>query len=373
VDLRLFVTGMHLVREFGLTIRDIEADGFPIAARVEGLLASDTPEGIAKAMGLVTLGFAQVYARTRPDILLVLGDRFEMHAAAVAAVPFAIPLGHIAGGESSEGVIDEALRHAITKMSHLHFVANVRYARRLIQMGEEPWRITVSGSPALDNLRELERLSKEDLETRFGLDLSEPPLLVTYHPATLEYECTAWQVTQLLQALESVGRPVIFSAPNADTGGRTVRAFMEAYVATHSKTRLVVNLGTQAYFSLLPHCACLVGNSSSGIIEAASFRLPVVNVGERQRGRLHGKNVIDCGATTEYILRAVREALEPKFRARLRDLENPYGDGHAAERIVDRVVSVSLTRELLAKHFHEWPEAARIAVDAAGESTRLDG
>lgn len=351
--LQLFVTGMHLAPEFGFTVRDIEADGFPIAERIEMLVASDTPEAIAKSMGLGTIGFAQAFARTRPDILVLLGDRFEMHAAAVAALPFTIPLAHIGGGESTEGLIDEPIRHSITKMSHLHFTTTEYYARRIIQMGEEPWRVTISGAPSLDNLHDLDWLSRSDLEARFGLDLDVSPLVVTYHPVTLEYEATEWQVTELLAALDKVGAPVIFTYPNADTWSRIIRRLIDVYVASHPNARVVVNLGTSAYFSLLRHCAAMVGNSSSGIIEAASFRLPVVNVGNRQQGRVRGPNVVDVGYEREAVLAGIRNVLDPGFRASLTDLVNLYGDGHAAERIVAVFKQVSLDMGLRHKRFHE--------------------
>lgn len=353
LELQLFVTGMHLAPEFGLTVRDIEADGFPIAERVEMLLASDTPEAIAKSMGLGTIGFAQAFARTRPDILVLLGDRFEMHAAAVASLSSAIPLAHIGGGDSTEGAFDESLRHSITKMSHLHFASRKHYAERIIQMGEEPWRVTISGAPSLDNLRDLAWLSRSELEARFGLDLEAPPLLVTYHPVTLEYEATESQVTELLAALDKVGGPVVFTYPNADTWGRIICRLIEGYVISHANARVVVNLGPRAYFSLLNHCVAMVGNSSSGIIEAASFRLPVVNIGNRQRGRLHGPNVVDVGYDRDAIVGGIRKALEPRFRALLADLVNSYGDGHASERIVAVLKQVSLEKILTLKRFHE--------------------
>ncbi len=211
LKLHLIVSGMHLSPEFGLTARAIEADGFEINDCVEMLLSSDTPEGISKSMGLGLIGFAQSYACFRPDILLVLGDRFEMHAAALAALPFKIPVAHIHGGEITEGAIDDALRHSITKLSHLHFVSTEEYARRVIQMGEEPWRVIVSGAPSLDNLFNLALLERQELQARFGLFLERDPLLVTYHPVTLEYEQTEWQVNELLAALQAFDLPVVFT------------------------------------------------------------------------------------------------------------------------------------------------------------------
>jgi UDP-hydrolysing UDP-N-acetyl-D-glucosamine 2-epimerase len=353
LELCLMVSGMHLAREFGYTVQEIERDGFEVAERVEMLLASDSPEGIAKSMGLGTVGFSQVFARTRPDILLLLGDRFEMHAAAVAALPFKIALAHIHGGESTEGLIDEPIRHSLTKMSHLHFASTQRYASRIVQMGEEPWRVTVSGAPSLDNLRYIDLLSKEEIQSRYGLDLSEPPLLVTYHPVTLEYERTEWQISELLAALEAVGRPAVFTYPNADTYGRTIIQAIDAYAERHPGTKAVKNLGTQGYFSLMNVCAAMVGNSSSGILEAASFKLPVVNIGNRQRGRVHGSNVIDVGYGREEVLAGTQKALSSEFRAGLAHLTNLYGDGHAAERIVEVLRTVQIDDRLLIKRFYE--------------------
>jgi UDP-N-acetylglucosamine 2-epimerase (non-hydrolysing)/GDP/UDP-N,N'-diacetylbacillosamine 2-epimerase (hydrolysing) len=349
----LFVAGMHLSPDYGLTVRDIERDGFDIRERVEMLLASTSPEAVAKAMGLGTIGFAQAFARSRPDLLLVLGDRFEMHAAALAALPFTIPVAHIHGGEITEGAIDDALRHSMTKMSHLHFVAAEAYARRLRQMGEEPWRITVSGAPGLDNLRDTPLQSRAELAREFGLDLPGPFLLVTYHPVTLEYQDTAAQVTELLAALDAVDLPVVFTAPNADTHGRVIAGMLHDYAAARPRAYLVDSLGTQGYFSLMSHAAAMAGNSSSGIIEAASFALPVVNVGTRQRGRLRAANVIATGYGRDEIRAALERALSPAFRAGLAGLANPYGDGHASERIVARLKEVALDRALLHKQFCE--------------------
>ena len=347
--LHLIVAGMHLSPEFGLTVRAIEQDGFQIQERIEMLLSSDAPEGIAKSMGLGTIGFAQAYARFCPDILLVLGDRFEMHAAVVASLPFTIPVAHVHGGESTEGAIDEVLRHSITKMSHLHFVSTEYYAQRVIRMGEEPWRVVVSGAPALDNLHTIRLLSREELETQYGLDLKAPFLLVTYHPVTLEYEQTEMQMLELLAALEEVRTGVIFTYPNADTRSRAIIQMIHEFAAQQKSAQVVTNLGTQEYFSMMKHAAAMVGNSSSGIIEAASFKLPVVDIGTRQRGRLREKNVIDAECSRGEILSGIKKAISPQFRASLEDLVNPYGDGQASERIVDRLKQVNLNGDFLRK------------------------
>lgn len=354
-DLRLYlmVTGMHLSHEFGLTVEIIKGDGFEISEQVPMLLSSDTPEGIAKSMGLGTIGFAQCFARFRPDLLLLLGDRFEMHAAAVAALPFNIPLAHLHGGESTEGAIDEAMRHSITKMSHLHFPSTQIYAQRIVQMGEEPWRVTLTGAPSLDNLAQLPLLEPCELERVCGIDPGAPTLLVTYHPVTLEQEDTERQVEELLAALDESDLNVVFTYPNADTGGRRIIELVQRYVDSHNRCRFVANLGPQAYYSLMATAAAMVGNSSSGIIEAASFNLPVVNIGTRQQGRIHDRNVIDVGYERGEILAAIRQASSPLFRASLDGLVNPYGDGHAAHRVVARLKEVELGHELLLKRFYD--------------------
>lgn len=372
LELQLLVSGMHLSPEFGSTVQEIEADGFPIAERIEMLLSSDRPEGIARAMGLGAIGFAQAYARSRPDLLLFLGDRFEVHAAAAAALPFGIPLAHIHGGEVTEGAIDEAFRHSLTKMAHLHFASTELYARRILQLGEEPWRVTVSGAPGLDNLRGMQPLERPALEALLGLELAEPPLLVTFHPVTTEVQRTGEHVDALLAALARAGRKVVFTHPCADAGGRLIIQKIQAFVAAHpGQAALTANLGTRSYFGLMALAAAMVGNSSSGIIEAASFELPVVNIGTRQRGRVRGANVIDVDGGVEAIAAAIDRAISPAFRAGLRGMVNPYGDGRAAERIVERLQRVPLDERLLVKKFVDLPRAGGAA--AAGAAAQGEG
>jgi len=352
LDLYLMVTGMHLSPAFGHTVDMIEADGFEVHEQVDSLLASGTPEGIAKSIGMGVIGFAQSFARFLPDILVVLGDRFEMLAAATASLTFKLPVAHLHGGESTEGLIDEPIRHSLTKMSHLHFAATEFYGRRIIQMGEEPWRVTVSGAPGLDNLNEITLLDLDQLHERTGVDFSKPTLLVTYHPVTLEYEKTDEQIDAVLAALARSEMPLVFTYPNADTYGQRIIHKIEAFVAQNTHAKVLGNLGTEAYFSVMHHAAAMVGNSSSGIIEAASFKLPVVNIGIRQRGRIHAHNVIDVECTTEAIYAAITRATSNTFREDLRNLINPYGQGNASEIIVDRLKDVSLDTELLLKRFH---------------------
>lgn len=349
--LHLIVAGAHLVPNFGLTVNAIQADGFEIGERVEMLLASDSPEGIAKSIGIGVIGFAQAFARFRPDILLVLGDRFEMHAAALAALPFNIPVAHIHGGEVTQGAIDDALRHSLTKLSQLHFVSTPEYARRVAQLGEESWRIVVAGAPSLDNLRAMVLPTREQLEAQFNFRLQPAPLLVTFHPVTLEFEQTEWQIAELMAALDELRLPVIFTMPNADTRNGVIRKHIAQYVPTHSSSWNVENFGTHNYFGVMQFAAAMLGNSSSGIIEAPSFRLPVVNIGTRQAGRLHAANVLDVGYARDEILAGIHRAIAPVFREQLRNLANPYGDGHAAERIIAGLKAVALDDHLTCKSF----------------------
>jgi UDP-N-acetylglucosamine 2-epimerase (non-hydrolysing)/GDP/UDP-N,N'-diacetylbacillosamine 2-epimerase (hydrolysing) len=353
--LHLIVTGTHLAPEFGLTVQAIEADGFEVSERVEMLLSSDTPEGIAKSMGLGTIGFAQLFARFCPDILVVLGDRFEMFAAALSALPFKLPVAHIHGGELTQGAIDDALRHSLTKLSHLHFVSTHEYARRVVQLGEEPSRVIVSGAPGLDNLHTVQVLEPSEVAARYGVSLEPPPLLVTFHPVALEYEQTAWQIGELLAALEACALPVIFTLPNADTSGRSISRMIERFVEATRQAYMVPNLGTQGYFSMMTHAAAMVGNSSSGLVEAPSFKLPVVNIGTRQQGRIRAANVIDVGYTQQEIVGGIRKATDPAFRASLTHLVNPYGSGQAAAAIVARLKDVILDDRLLMKRFYDVP------------------
>jgi UDP-hydrolysing UDP-N-acetyl-D-glucosamine 2-epimerase len=283
--------------------------------------------------------------------VVVLGDRFEMLAAAVAALPFALPVAHIHGGEASEGVIDNQIRHAITKLAHLHFASADAHARRIAQMAEEVWRIHAVGAPGLDRLRTLEFLSRQALATALGLPPSGPWLVVTFHPVTLEYRDTPTHVEELLAALDKVDGTLVLTYPNADTAGKIISERLEAFVTGCPRARLVKNLGDQVYLSLLRHADAMVGNSSSGLIEAPSFGLPVVNVGSRQGGRLRGPNVIDVGYGRDEILRGIEAALHPGFRAGLRGLPNPYGDGHSAPRIVRILREVPLDARLIQKRF----------------------
>ena len=357
--LHLIAASSHLVQNHGSTLSEIERDGFRPDDQVDMLLASDRPVSIATSMGLGTIGFSQILQRVTPDILLVLGDRFEMHAAALAATPFRIPIAHIHGGEVTEGAIDDAYRHAITKYSHLHFVSNARHARRVIQLGEAPWRVTVSGAPALDNLAQLKLLDRAELSALVEMSLVESPLLVTMHPVTLQSDEVSRQIEQLLCALSHFDTPIIVTRPNADTNHSEMLEKIEQFAAARSNVRLVKNLGTRAYFSLMKIASAMVGNSSSGIIEAASFQLPVVNIGIRQQGRPQSGNVIDTECQADMIRNAVGRAISAGFRRQMQQVTNIYGDGNAAARIVEVLRNSPLDDQLLIKKFHDLPDADR--------------
>jgi UDP-hydrolysing UDP-N-acetyl-D-glucosamine 2-epimerase len=343
---------MHLSPEYGSTIREVEASGFAIAERIEMCLSSRTPVGAATSLGVGVAGFAQALQRSRPDLLLVLGDRYEMFAAVSAAALLTIPLAHLHGGESTEGAVDETFRHAITKMSHLHFVSHPHYAARVIQMGEDPWRVTVSGAPALDAIRAMRLLSPRELRRSLRVGWKRRPLLATFHPATGEPGQAEDQFHRLCKAVLRVPGPVVWTYPNADAeGGRIIQLLEEFGAANPARVRVVKNLGPRAYYSLMRHSWAMVGNSSSGIIEAAGFELPVVNVGRRQQGRLHGINVVNVGNGTAEILRGLRRVSSPDFTRSLRGMKNPYGDGRAADRIVRVLERVELAPGLLRKRF----------------------
>ena len=348
----IFATGMHLAEAFGSTVQLIEEAGFRVAARIESLSTEGTPEAVGRSIGRGVIGFAELFARLRPDGLLVFGDRFDMIPAALAALPYRIPVAHIAGGELTEGAIDDALRHALTKLSHLHFVATESYAQRVRQMGEEAWRVNVTGSLAVDAMRQATCWNAQETAQRFQFDASRPMALVTYHPVTLEADRTERQVDELLAVLEASGLQCVFTAPNADTSWPEVVRAIERFCDGWSGRQFVANAGTIGYFSLMRAAAVMVGNSSSGLVEAPSFALPVVNVGTRQSGRVRAANVIDCGTDREGIMAALARALEPGFRRSLRGLENPYGDGRAAQRILARLAETDFgAPDLLRKRF----------------------
>ncbi len=353
IELQLIVSGMHLNPEAGCTVKEIEQAGYPIAARIDMALASDQPAALAKMMGLGTIGFAQAYDSLHPDIIVLLGDRFEMHAAAVAALPFPIALAHIHGGEISEGAIDDSMRHSLTKLSHFHFASTERSAARILRMGEESWRVTVSGAPSLDNILKIPALSAEDFRRKFDLPFGKDFALVTFHSTTREVDAARHQVEEVLAALESGGHPILFTLANSDPGGLIINQAIRQFVKKTPSAFLVENLGRVGYFSAMRLAMVMVGNSSSGIIEAASFDLPVVNIGNRQKGRERSANVLDCNCDRVSIRKAIEQAVSCEFRSAFQGLKNPYGNGSAARNIVDRLATIPLGANVLTKKFSD--------------------
>ena len=348
VDLRVIALGSHLSPEFGSTIGEIEKDGFTIDARVECLLSSDTDIGMAKTIGLATLSLADSLGQMRPDLLLLIADRYEMLAPASVALALRIPVAHIEGGEISEGAIDDAVRNALTKMSHVHFTSTWKARERVIAMGEEEWRVHRAGAPSIDHLRRQALHSREELEARLNIDLHRSSVVVAYHPVTILRDTTQ-EADALFGALAGMNQQILFCYPNADAGSRALIERTRTFLAAHPHAHIFINLDALTYWSLLRNVGLMLGNSSSGIMETPSFALPTVNVGLRQKGRERARNILDADATVESILEKVAIAESGAFRQSLEGMTNPYGDGHAAEKIVSVLTSVPLGQELLVK------------------------
>ncbi len=348
VDLKLIVLASHLSPEFGNTVREIEADGFPIAARLESLLSSDTDVGMAKSIGVGVLSLADTLGAMRPDLLLLIADRYEMLAPAAVALALRIPIAHIEGGEFSEGAIDDAVRNALTKMSHIHFTSTENARRRVISLGEEPWRVHRAGAPSLDHVRRSKLLDRPQLEERLGVDLSVPSILVAYHPVTLLRDTVA-EADALFDALASLPQQLFFCFPNADAGSRSLIERVELFLRRRGNGRLFVNLPAVQYWSLLRQVRLMIGNSSSGIMETGSFALPTINVGLRQKGRERPPNVLDALPTASSIVAQVKRAQGAEFLQSIAGMTNPYGDGHAAERILEVLTSLPSRDRLLIK------------------------
>ncbi|MGC1185880.1 MAG: UDP-N-acetylglucosamine 2-epimerase [Candidatus Acidiferrales bacterium] len=363
VDLKIVALGPHLSPEFGNTFREIENDGFTIDARVECLLSSDSDVGMAKTIGVATLGLADLFGRMRPDLLLVIADRYEMLAPASVALALRIPIAHIEGGEISEGAIDDAVRNALTKMSHIHFTSTETARRRVIDMDEEEWRVHRAGAPSLDHLRRRTLLTREQVELKLRTDLSHPPILVAYHPVTLDRD-TLQEADALFAALQEIPEQLLFCYPNADAGSRALIERTKSFLSSPGRGAIFTNLDAVTYWSLLREASMLVGNSSSGIMEAASFALPTVNVGIRQQGRERAINILDAAADKSSILQTVAIARSSQFRQSLAGMINPYGDGHASEKIVGILTSVPLNRNLLLKR-HVSPAKSSTASKAS--------
>lgn len=364
VDLKIVVLGAHLSPEFGNTVQEIEKDGFEISARIECLLSSDSDVGMAKTIGVATLSLADLLGKMRPDLLLLIADRYEMLAPAAVALALRIPIAHIEGGEVTEGAIDDAVRNALTKLSHIHFVSTPLARARVIAMGEEPWRVHRAGAPSLDHLRRNPLLSRQELERKLDLDLGKSTLVVAFHPMTMARDTTE-EADALFGALESFSDQIIFCYPNADAGSRHLIERSNSLIDSRGNGKMFKNLDTLTYLSLLPHADVLIGNSSSGIMESGSFALPTVNIGLRQQGRERGPNVLDVPADPNSIIAGVQRARSPEFRRSLEGMTNPYGDGHASDTIVRVLTTVPLTRDLLRKRHRELPPLSG-AAPAAG-------
>ena len=355
LELQLVATGMHLSHEFGMTVNEIRSDGFFIDRKIVMLLSSGTEVGVTKSFGLGVIGFADALADLRPDLMLILGDRFEIMAAAVAAMIAKVPIAHLHGGEATEGLIDESIRHSITKMSHLHFVAAEEYRKRVIQLGEQENRVFRVGGLGIDAILNLQFLSLAELEKDLKFSFLRHNLLVTFHPVTLEQNTASSQMDELLDALaELEGTGLIFTMPNADAEGAVLFAKIKEFCAKHPNSRSFTSLGHLRYLSCMKYVDGIVGNSSSGLIEAPSLKKGTINIGDRQRGRLRADSVIDCDPTRNSISSALKRLFSTEFQSILVDVKNPYGNGGASDAIIKILEATSL-QGLLKKRFNDRP------------------
>lgn len=343
LELQIIVTGQHLSPKFGLTYKEIESDGFVINKKVEMMLRSDSAVGITKSMAVGLLGFSEAYESLSPDLILVLGDRYELLTAVTAAMIFQIPIAHLHGGEATEGLIDEAIRHSITKMSHLHFVSADEYRKRVIQLGEDPERVFLVGGLGVDAISQIKLLNKDELEKQIGFTFSKQNLLVTFHPVTLEKDTASHQVSELLKVLGTLPETgIIFTAPNSDPDNAIIFHLMENFCKKHPNARLYSSLGQLKYLSCVNQVDALIGNSSSGLTEAPSFKVATINIGDRQKGRLKATSVIDCEANQNSIMQAVNQAYSPVFKDKLKHVINPYGSGGSSKKIANILATTSL-------------------------------
>lgn len=356
-QLQTVVTGMHLSSEFGSTWQAIADDGFSIDWKVDMLLGSDTAVGVTKSMGMATIGFADAFAHLAPNLVVILGDRFEILAAASAALIAGIPIAHLHGGEVTEGAYDDAIRHALTKMAHLHFTAAEPYRARVIQMGEDPARVWCVGGFGLDGVMKLDRLARSELEDSLGISLGDTALMVTFHPETASGASPRVQMTELLAALEKTSAQLIFTMPNADNEGRVLFEMIEDFVARHPERACAhTSLGQRRYLSVLAEVDAVVGNSSSGLLEVPAFGKGTVNIGARQDGRLRASSVVDCAAERQAIANAIDRVLKPGFRAAIQGQANPYGHGGASARTVSAIEDwLARNAEPGLKRFHDLP------------------
>ena len=356
LELYLIVSGMHLSPEFGMTYKEIEEDGFEINAKVEMLLSSDSPAGISKSIGLGVIGFADEFQRADLDMLILLGDRYEALSAAISAMVMRIPIAHLHGGELTEGAIDEGIRHSITKMSYLHFTSTEEYRRRVIQLGENPERVFCVGAIGVENIKKINLMTKEELERSIHFEIDENTVIVTYHPVTLENNTVEEQFLNLLEVLDRNPKiRMIFTKANADTNGRIVNELIDKYVAQNSERACAfMSLGQKRYLSALKYCRMVIGNSSSGIIEAPSFGKPIINIGDRQKGRICADSVINCGYTQQEIQQAMETALTEEFENKARNCRNPYEKENTAANIISVIKDYLLNDKIkLKKGFYD--------------------
>jgi GDP/UDP-N,N'-diacetylbacillosamine 2-epimerase (hydrolysing) len=356
LELYLIVSGMHLSPEFGMTYKEIEEDGFQINAKVEMLLSSDSPVGISKSIGLGIIGFADEFQRADLDMLILLGDRYEALSAAICAMVMRIPIAHLHGGELTEGAIDEGIRHSITKMSYLHFTSTEEYRRRVIQLGENPERVFCVGAIGVENIKKINLMTKEELERSIHFEIDENTVIVTYHPVTLENNTVEEQFLNLLEVLDRNPKiRMIFTKANADTNGRIVNELIDKYAAQNSERACAfMSLGQKRYLSALKYCRIVIGNSSSGIIEAPSFGKPIINIGDRQKGRICADSVINCGYTQQEIQQAMETALTKEFENKASNCRNPYEKENTAANIISVIKDYLLNDKIkLKKGFYD--------------------
>lgn len=353
LKLQIIATGMHLSSTFGLTYKVIEEDGFRVDAKVEILGSSDSSVAIAESMGLALAGTAKALDELKPDLVVVLGDRFEIFAATAAALVAKIPVAHLHGGETTTGSFDEAFRHSITKMSHLHFVAVDEYRNRVIQLGEDPKNVFLVGGLGIDSIKNLPLLSREELENQLGIKLGQKSLLITFHPVTLDTELPEQQMKELLAALSQLrDTTLIFTMPNADTGGQVLIKTIEEFVGQSENAKVFASLGQRTYLSCISHVDGVIGNSSSGITEVPSFKKGTINIGDRQRGRIQAASVINCKPRAKDIQLAIEKLYSPNFNSNLAAIKNPYGDGGASDKVVKVLKEASL-EGIIKKNFHD--------------------
>ena len=356
LELYLIVSGMHLSPEFGMTYKEIEEDGFEINAKVEMLLSSDSPAGISKSIGLGVIGFADEFQRADLDMLILLGDRYEALSAAICAMVMRIPIAHLHGGELTEGAIDEGIRHSITKMSYLHFTSTEQYRNRVIQLGENPERVFYVGALGVENIKKINLMTKEELEKSIHFEIDENTVVVTYHPVTLENNTVEEQFLNLLEVLDRNPKiRMIFTKANADTNGRIVNELIDKYTAQNSERACAfMSLGQKRYLSALKYCRIVIGNSSSGIIEAPSFGKPIINIGDRQKGRICADSVINCGYTQQEIQQAMETALTKEFENKASNCRNPYEKENTAANIISVIKDYLLNDKIkLKKGFYD--------------------